>query len=111
MAGDRGVGRDQSRGPHADAHLVLQVSLSVAMGVIAGLYALSFARVAAVQPEYADPSSILVARVQRPAEMGNEDAEAFYRELRARVDALPNAASSAIAALASAGDRVHPKKG
>jgi predicted permease len=76
--------------------LLLQVGLSVTIGIVAGLYARSFAQIADVPEEYAESASLLVARVQRPGQMAAADVEIFYRELTERAGTLPQVVSVAI---------------
>ena len=77
--------------------LVLQIGLSVGIGIVAGLYGRSFLRVALIEPDYADPNTILIARILPPLEeLSFQEGEAFYRDLRSRLEATPQVVSFSI---------------
>lgn len=74
--------------------LAFQVGLAVVLGVTAALYAQGFLRATDADPEYADPPTLLMARIT-PVEDHRADRTVFYRELLDRVRAQPWVTSAA----------------
>lgn len=76
------------------ALLAFQVGLAVVLAVTAALYAKGFARAVDADPEYADPTTLLMARIT-PVEDHRSDRTAFHEEILNRVRAQPWATSAA----------------
>lgn len=77
------------------ALLLLQVSLSVALAVTSGLYARSFIKISRVDSGYAQPQSVLVARIV-PSNQSTEQGIAFYRGLLARLNGMSEVLSASM---------------
>lgn len=76
--------------------LSFQVGLAVVLSVTAALYAQGFQRALAEDPEYADPPTLLFARIS-PVEEPRSDNTAFFDALLERIEATPWGASAALA--------------
>lgn len=76
--------------------LAFQVALSVVLSVTAALYAQGFQRALAEDPEYADPPTLLFARIS-PVEEPRSDNTAFFDALLERIEAAPWGVSAALA--------------
>jgi putative ABC transport system permease protein len=92
------TGRVAGRGgrPRAQrALLVAQVALVFVLVVGTGLLARSFGKVAGIDPGFADPAGLLTARIRTAARQ--VEPATLYRELLARMAALPGARDAALA--------------
>jgi predicted permease len=86
----------QLRFPARQGILALQIALSVALAITAGLYARSFLEATRVTTPYDAPESLLVARL-RPGGMNAETREAFFASLEDRLERHPEVIASAMA--------------
>jgi predicted permease len=75
--------------------LVLQVALSVVLASAAGLYAHSFAKIAALDSGYAAPGQVLVARVV-PRALTAEQGALFYGQFLPGLNAMSGVVSASI---------------
>ena len=76
--------------------LVAEVALSLVLLIAAGLLLTSFARLQRVQPGFT-PDGVFTAQVAIPSERYDRDKRvAFYEQLYARLQSLPNSTSAAL---------------
>ena len=94
--------KEASRGSTGGGHrlraglLVAEVSLSLVLLIAAGLLLTSFARLQRVQPGFT-PDGVFTAQLGIPAERyDRETLAAFYEQLYARLQTLPNSTSAAL---------------
>ena len=101
-AGSEGKGHSRLRGALA----VSEVALALVLLVGAGLLIRSFLRLTQVDPGF-DPHNVLTFELDSPPGKQDSHGPAFFREVVARVRALPGvAASTAVASLPLTGDNV-----
>jgi len=87
--------RSWSRLPFRQLLLVLQVALTVALAITAGLLGQSVSKIISANPGYAHPAEVLVGKII-PVGLAPTQGEAFYKELLARLDALPQVVSASV---------------
>jgi predicted permease len=75
--------------------LAAQVGLAVVLSITAALYAQGFRHALVADPEYADPPTLLMTRIE-PARERRGDYTQFYEQLLRRLDEEPWVASAAL---------------